>query len=66
MRCEHNPVNHKAKEFEVTAMPLLLEGPVRHMKTLSTHSERLSVYDKVHKSPLFDKELKQDCGATDY
>lgn len=46
-------------EFEAKALPLFLEGVVRHMKTLkdAPHAEKLAVYNAVKSSTLRDTKL---------
>ena len=45
---------------EPETLPLFLEGPVRHMKTLKNKplADKLAVYKAVAASALHDEELK--------
>lgn len=46
------------KKFAVRPLPYFLEGPARWMKTISDVNEAKSVYDKIRRSDLFDKQIK--------
>jgi len=49
----------KVKAFEPEALPLFLEGPTRHLKTMKRHpkEDRAAVYQAVHNSTLHDNKL---------
>jgi len=44
--------------FKAHTLPLFLEGPVRHLKTIPSLEERRSVHEAVKASELYDKKLK--------
>ena len=39
-------------------VPLFLEGPTRHMKVIENKEERMSLYEGVKKTDMYDKALK--------
>mmetsp|Transcript_28438 Transcript_28438/g.28753 ORF Transcript_28438/g.28753 Transcript_28438/m.28753 type:complete len:1169 (+) Transcript_28438:76-3582(+) len=47
-----------ANTFNLHTLPLFLEGPVRHMKVLSTIEEKRDVYARTKASEMYDQELK--------
>jgi hypothetical protein len=47
-----------AVSFTQHSLPLFLEGPMRHMKTLDSASERKDVYKRTRNSKLYDEALK--------
>jgi hypothetical protein len=47
-----------AKAFTQNTLPLFLEGPVRHLKTLDTVAERRDVYKRTRDSALYDSALQ--------
>lgn len=44
--------------FILHSLPLFLEGPTRHMKTLSSTEQRKDVYERTHDSVLYDSALQ--------
>lgn len=44
-------------DFEVQAVPLFLEGPVRYLKLDNTMVKKKKLYDQVKDSDLYDREL---------
>ena len=44
--------------FVLHTLPLFLEGPMRHLKTLSTGDARRDVYQRTHDSVLYDTALQ--------
>ena len=46
------------REFTTQSLPIFLEGPVRHMKILRSHDDRLAVYHATKDSDIYDPFLK--------
>jgi hypothetical protein len=46
------------REFTTQSLPIFLEGPVRHMKILRSHDDRLAVYHATKGSDIYDPFLK--------
>ena len=46
------------KNLQVTALPLFLEGFVRYMKLPASREEKLTLYQKVKETGLYDSKLK--------
>ena len=46
------------REFSTHGVPLFLEGPVRHMKTITDKKKQLEVYEQTKASGIFDPTLK--------
>jgi len=47
-----------AKAFKTHTLPLFLEGPVRHLKVMSSIEEKRKLYNNVRNSNLYDEALK--------
>lgn len=48
----------RVKRFKLNSLPLFLEGPTRHLKTLKDADAIQKVYTKVKQSDLYDTALK--------
>ena len=45
------------EDLQVVDVPLFLEGPVRYLKLPQAHADKVTLYDKVKASDMYDKKL---------